>query len=128
MENQNTPTQELKRLYAVQKRWYDIGAISEYVVVKETEKTYVVAEARDVGKPNFPSRFGTNTVKKSDMEIYDKHYCESYAAALAYKKQLLENRIASNERRIVDMTAENEKHRATIAATEAEIQKLNGGN
>lgn len=128
MENQNTPTQELKRLYAVQKRWYTVGTISEYAVVKETEKTYVVTEASNIGKPNFGSRFNTNTVKKSDMEIYDKHYCESYAAALAYKKQLLENYIASNERRIADMTAENEKNRAAIAETEAEIQKLNGGN
>lgn len=121
MNNQTeTPTQELKKLYAVQKRWYGIGAITEYVVVKETPKTYVVAHLADIGKP----RYNTNIVKKSDMEIYDNHYCESYAAALAYKKQMLENYIASNERRIVELTNENKKHRAAIEATAAELQAI----
>ncbi len=69
----------------------------------------------------------TNIVKKSDMEIYDKHFCESYTAALAYKKEMLENCIAGNEKRIAEMTAKNEKYRATIEATSAELQQLNDG-
>lgn len=123
MENQTTATQETKKLYAVKTRYGDIGKITEYVVIKETPKTYTAAPADD------PSgRWCKRTVKKADPQVYDDYFCVGYHEALIYKKKILEGRIANNERRIVEMTAENEKHRSNIAATEAEIQKINGGN
>lgn len=129
MNNQTTTpqqAQEIKKLYAVAMRYYGIGEITEYAVVKETPKTYAVEPLEDFTNP-FNRWRRANIVKKSDMEIYDKHFCESYAAALAYKKGMLENLIASNEKRIAEMTAKNEKYRATIEATAAELQQLNGG-
>lgn len=122
MENQTTTMQELKRLYAVKTRYSDIGKITEYVVIKETPKTYTAALADDP-----TGRWGKRTVKKADPQVYDDYFCVGYYEALIYKKKILETRIANNERSIVEMTKANEKHRATIAATEAEIQKLNGG-
>lgn len=122
--NQTTTTpQDVKHLYAVQMRYCDIGAIIEYIVIKETPKTYVVTDRltpvilRD-----------EHIVKKSDMEIYGEHFCESYAAALAYKLSLLKMRIAGNEYSIAQKQKENEKHRASIEATTAELQALEGGN
>lgn len=129
MNNQTTTpqqAQEIKKLYAVAIRYYGIGEITEYAVVKETPKTYAVEPLEDFTNP-LNRWHRTNIVKKSDMEIYDKHFCESYAAALAYKKEMLENCIASNEKRIAEMTAKNEKYRATIEATSAELQQLNDG-
>lgn len=129
MNNQTTTpqqAQEIKKLYAVAMRYYGIGEITEYAVVKETPKTYAVEPLEDFTNP-LNRWHRANIVKKSDMEIYDKHFCESYAAALAYKKEMLETLIASNEKRIAEMTAKNEKYRATIEATAAELQQLNGG-
>ena len=122
--NQTTTTpQDVKHLYAVQMRYYDVGTITEYIVTKETPKTYVVTDRltpvilRD-----------EHVVKKSDMEIYDKHFCENYTAALAYKKELLEKRITDNERNIAQRQKEIEKYRADIEATAAELQTIEGGN
>lgn len=129
MNNQTTTpqqAQEIKKLYAVAMRYYGIGEITEYAVVKETPKTYAVEPLEDFTNP-LNRWHRANIIKKSDMEIYDKYFCESYAAALAYKKEMLENLIASNEKRIAEMTAKNEKYRATIEATAAELQQLNGG-
>lgn len=129
MNNQTTTpqqAQEIKKLYAVAMRYCGIGEITEYAVVKETPKTYAVEPLEDFTNP-LNRWHRANIIKKSDMEIYDKHFCESYAAALAYKKEMLENLIASNEKRIAEMTAKNEKYRATIEATAAELQQLNGG-
>lgn len=122
--NQTTTNpQDVKHIYAVQKSYYDIGKITEYIVIKETPKTYVVTDTLD------PTRWrNENIVKKSDMEIYNKHFCESYAAALAYKKELLERRIADNERDIAEAHKANERYRSMIETTAAELQALEGGN
>lgn len=124
MNNQTTTTsQDVKHLYAVQIRYYDIGAITEYIVIKETPKTYVVTDRL------YPTIIREeNIVKKSDMKIYDKHFCESYAEALAYKKELLERLIADNERNITKAHEANERYRSMIEATTAELQALEGGN
>lgn len=114
---------EFEKLFAVQMRWYGIGEITEYTVVKETAKTYIVARSDEVEK----SRCATNIVKKSDMEIYDKHFCKSYAEALEYRIFMLEKRIEGNERNIAEMTAKNATYRAIIDKTNAELQKLYEG-
>ena len=124
MNNQTTTVpQDVKHLYAVQMRYYDIGKITEYIVIKETPKTYVVTDGRS---PVILR--GEHIVKKSDMEIYGKYFCESYAAALAYKKELLEKRIADNEHNITEAHKANERYRSMIEATAAELQALEGGN
>lgn len=123
--NQTTtqPTaQELKKLYAVKTRYGDIGKITEYVIIKETPKTYIATRATDP-----TARWSQRTVKKADPQVYDDYFCVGYYEALLYKKQILEKRIAGNEREIAEKLAENEKHRAAIEATAAEIEKLNGG-
>ena len=126
MQNQtNTQqaVQEVKRLYAVTIRWYDVGKITEYFVVKETPKTYVVT---DDPTPTAKWRYG-NTVKKSDMEVSDKHFCESYEAALVFKKDMLTRRIENNERRIAELTKDNDRYRTEIKAAEDGLLTLQGG-
>ena len=93
MYKRQQQAQEIKKLYAVAMRYYGIGEITEYAVVKETPKTYAVEPLEDFTNP-LNRWHRANIVKKSDMEIYDKHFCESYAAALAYKKEMLETLIA----------------------------------
>ncbi len=97
--NQTTPTDAAKRLYGVNTSWR-LGTIVEYIVVKETEKTYSV-------KHN-PQERGATVVRKATMEVYDLHFCESYDAALAYVKQLYEKKIKNNTARIASLQKENE--------------------
>lgn len=123
--NQNTQqaAQEARRLYAVATRWYDIGKITEYFVVKETPKTYVVTD-----EPTSTSKWRhENVVKKSDMEIYDKHFCESYEAALVFKKDILAAKIESNERKIAELVKDNDRYRVAIIATNDGLLTLRGG-
>lgn len=97
--NQTTTTDAAKRLYGVNKSWR-LGTIVEYIVVKETPKTYAV-------KHN-PNERGATVVRKATMEVYDLHFCESYDAAIAYVKQLYEKRIESNNKRIAEMQKDND--------------------
>lgn len=122
MENNQTKTQ--KSLFAVQTRWGNIGTIREYVVIKETPKTYVVTLS-----DNANSLWHTrNTVNKSDMQIGDRHYCESYVAALIYKKQLLQRNIESYQKRIAEMKSEIERYAVMIKETDDELaEKAKGG-
>ena len=117
MENNQTKTQ--KSLFAVQTRWGNIGTIREYIVVKETPKTYVVTLPETINS----SWCTRNTVNKSDMQIYDRHYCESYAEALVYKKQLLQKSIESYTRRITEMQSEIERYTVMIKETDDELAK-----
>ena len=114
--------QEVKRLYAVTLHYYKIGEITEYFVVKETPKTYVVTD-----DPKMTAKWWQNTVKKSDMEVSDRHFCESYEEALVFKKDILTAHIAKNERRIVELTKENDRCRTEIKAAEDGLLTLRGG-
>ena len=57
------------------------------------------------------------------MQIYDGHYCESYAEALVYKKQLLQKSIESYTRRITEMQSEIERYTVMIKETDNELAK-----
>ncbi len=111
--NQTTPTDAAKRLYGVNTSWR-LGTIVEHIVVKETEKTYSVKHD--------PSQRGATVVRKSTMEVYDLHFCESYDAAVAYVKQLYEKKIESNTARIVSLQKENE----TLAALLKDLPTVGG--
>lgn len=112
---------EFEKLYAVTIRHYDIGAITEYTVIKDTPKMYTVQKTDSHGwKTEY-------AVKKSSMEVYNYHFCKSYAEALEYKIAMLESRIESNERSIAEMTAKNASYRAIIDKTDAELRQLYKG-
>lgn len=110
-------TKAQKSLFAVQTRWGNIGTIREYIVIKETPKTYVVTLPETINS----LRCNCNTVHKSDMQIYDRHYCESYVEALVYKKQLLQKSIESYTRRITEMQSEIERYTVMIKETDSKL-------
>ena len=69
-------TNQTQKLYGFD-TWH-LGKITEYDVVKETAKTYVVART---GEPSFNGRRHTNTVRKAEMSFYDTRLATSRAAA-----------------------------------------------
>lgn len=118
---------EFEKLFAVANQYmYNLGEITEYTVVKETPKTYIVEKTSDITNPR-GGWHNQNIVKKADMEVYDKHFCKSYAEALEYKMIMLETRIENNKKNIAEMTAKNAEYRAVINQTNIELQKLYEG-
>lgn len=87
------------KLYSVDTFWR-VGAITEYDVVKETEKTYVI---REVGRPDFCR----DTLRKSVMRTKYERYCLSLDEVKEVKKKLFEEIIESNKRRIASTEKEN---------------------
>lgn len=122
--NQTTASEstDRKKLYAVKTRYSDIGKITEYVVIKETPKTYIAAPA-----DNPTGRWGQRTVKKADPQVYDDYFCVGYYEALLYKKKILEMRIVANQKDIEQKLAANTKYDAMIGNTLAEIMCLSEG-
>lgn len=112
--NQTNPTDAAKRLWGVNTSWR-LGTIVEFTVVKETPKTYSVVH----GGSKVSS---ANIVRKSTMEVYDLHFCESYTAAVEYVKQLYEKKIKSNIDRIASLQKENE----TLAALLKDLPTVGG--
>lgn len=51
-------------LYALDTRW-NFGEIKEWLVEKETEKTYIVRRPDD--RPFSNGKYHTNTIRKADM-------------------------------------------------------------
>lgn len=99
--NQTNSTNEAKRLWGVN-IWRYPATIVEYMVVKETPKTYTVVRC-DGGQQRTE-----HVVRKSTMEVYNLRFCESHDAAVAYVKQLYEEKIERNNIRIESMQKENE--------------------
>ena len=114
-DNQTTTTDAAKRLYGVNTSWR-LGTIVEYIVEKETPKTYSVKHD--------PKQRATTVVRKSTMEVYDLHFCESYDAAIAYVKQLYEKRIEGNYARIASLQKDNE----ALAALLKDLPTTTGGD
>lgn len=88
-------TNQPRKLYGFDTSWH-LGEITEYDVVKETEKTYVITNTKVL--PD--GRRFTNTVRKSEMSLYDKRLATSYAEAVEMLKQFLYQRIARNRAKI----------------------------
>lgn len=97
-------------LYALDTRWH-FGQITEWEVVKETPKTYIVRrKERDVFG-------GTNTVRKENMNIYDLVYFHTREEAVEGYRQRLVARIEAGK-----ATIEREKER--IADYQERLRKL----
>ena len=102
-------TNQTSKLYGFD-TWH-LEKITEYDVVKETEKTYVVAKA---GKPSFNGRRHTNTVRKSEMSFYDTRLATSYAGAVEILKEYLRKRIASNNDKAKTLIADSDECAALL--------------
>lgn len=102
-------TNQTRKLYGFD-TWH-LGEITEYDVVKETEKTYVVART---GEPSFNGRRRTNTVRKSEMSFYDTRLANSRAEAVEMLKEFLRKRIAHNADKVNYINADSERCAALI--------------
>ena len=89
---------------------FNFGEITEFEVVKETEKTYTVET----------SRVGKYTVRKSEMRRWNGIFCESRADALLKRQELLEERIESCKTKIENLKQEIEKMTTQLSTYKTE--------
>ena len=105
-------TNQTQKLYGFD-TWH-LEKITEYDVVKETEKTYVITNTKVL--PD--GRRFTNTVRKSEMSLYDKRLATSYVEAVEMLKEFLRRRIERNNRRVEDINADSDKCAALLKEIE----------
>ena len=101
-------TNQTQKLYGVETSW-EVGRITEYEIVKETEKTYIV---RAIGE-KAPYR-GNHTVRKSEMAVYNVKLVANYPDAVELAMQTLRGRIERNNKKIENINADSDKCAALL--------------
>ena len=94
-------------LYGVAKMYSELGKIVEYIVVKETPKTYIVKERINSDWGNWE-----RTVRKSDMTVgscYPRKLVKTYPEAIELAKQFIRERIDINYKEIEKLKTHNVK-------------------
>lgn len=104
-------------LYALDTRW-NFGEIKEWLVEKETEKTYIIRRPND--RPFSNGKYHTNTIRKANMRIYDLIFFHSHEAALTKYKQMLADRIATCKNNIKGLEARIVEYEERLKSLEAE--------
>ena len=102
-------TNQTQKLYGFD-TWH-LEKITEYDVVKETAKTYVVART---GESSFNGRRHTNTVRKAEMSFYNTRLATSRAAAVEILKEYLRKRIARNNDKAKSLIADSDECAALL--------------
>lgn len=95
---------ELKKIYVVS-QWSLFSLppkIETRYIKRETEKTISVCTNPD------GSGWG-NTIRKSEMSVYDKYFCYTHADAIKKLQELTEKKITSNNSYIESLQKENVK-------------------
>lgn len=103
-----------RKLYGIDFGWR-LGQITEYDVLKETPKTYVVSPSSDKSINSYRC---TNVVCKSNMSLCDKKFAVSYPEAIELLKEGLRNRIDCNTNKIKRINIENERCEAILKEIE----------
>lgn len=87
---------------------YDLGKIEECEVIKETEKTYIIKR----------KAWGTNVIRKSQMQFWNYIVCKSYDEALERLKIILEHKIETSECKIKQLKNDIERYNTMLADIE----------
>ena len=106
-------------LYGVSKGYSELGKIVEYIVVKETPKTYIVKEKEKIDWTSYE-----RTVKKSSMEVGSfcaRKLVKTYSEAIELAKQFIRFRISTNNGKIESIKSDNVKFAE-------KLKELEGGN
>lgn len=108
-------------LYGVSKGYSELGKIFEYIVVKETPKTYIVKKRESDGLGCWE-----RTVKKSSMEVGS--YCthklvKTYSEAIELAKQFIHSRISTNNEKIESIKTDNVKFAEKLKELEGDNEK-----
>ena len=111
---------ENKILYGVGKVYGETGEIVEFIVVKETPKTYIVK-----AKTGF-YRDWERTVKKSDMSVGSVNpytLVQSYSDAVELAKAFLHKRIEINNDKVEQIKKANALHFERLKELEAKNEQ-----